>query len=583
MLSPKKKRKPLGRWGVYDLEWHRETLAVTHAGMRDESGFRCHRTLRELVDDALESGGHWFAHAGGLYDIVQVLSHVIDERPEARCEVAFANSTAVLVRLEEDGKTALFADSAMLLQGSVQRLGEIVGLKKGDLDAAQAAGWKETRDYNETDCEIIWLALHAFEERLQDLGGELRITLASCAMQLFRSAYLSGDVMTSDSANQIAREAYTASRVEPFRRTCKTAYYYDINSSFPYSMTFDAPGEQKYVGTRWSGNELALVEASVTVPESYLPPLPYRFAGGGGVFFPTGRWRGWYTGVDLIEAQKRGTTIDRVHKAIEFFPWHDLKAYALDLYARRKNAKNEVDKLVFKLLLNSLYGKLGENPIKEKLLIRPRDVPLRARPYIPGAWIVEEKRPIEHEHVPAAAIITSRSRHFLGAGLELSLALGGEVYYSDTDSVFTSVRLPDSMVGDELGAWKLESMIQDGVFLAPKLYQVTPRPEADDWQGPLQPKVRAKGFRRPTWEDFQRLVEGSVIKREMFARVRGMLTHAKDGGGVVPSNYTVEKTWRDVTRPKRCFLESGDSRPWTHRELQEKFEPRAERWVRPMD
>lgn len=581
MLSPKKTRKPLGTWGVYDLEWNRETLAVTHAGMRDESGYRCHRTIKALVDDALECGGHWFAHAGGLYDIVHVLPHVISERPNARVEAAFSASTAVLVRVEENGKTALFADSNMLIKGSVNEIGKIVGLAKGNLQEAERAGWAETRDYNERDCEILWVALHAFEERLQDLGGEMRITLASCAMLLFRSAYLTTDVRTNASANQFAREAYTASRVEPFRRWCKNAFYYDINSSFPYSMTFDAPGEQARVGTSWSGRELALVEANVRVPEMYLPPLPFRFPNGG-VFFPTGRWRGWFTGVDLIEAEKRGVVIERVHASIEYHPWNDLRAYAIDLYERRKAAKNEIDKMVFKLLLNSLYGKLAENPEKEKLVVRPKDVPKHGVPYIPGAWLVKERRNIEHEHVPAAAIVTARSRHFLGAGLELALDQGGEIYYSDTDSIVTSVRLPEDLVGSELGAWKLEYIVRDGIFLAPKLYSVTPMLEPGK-QGPLQPKIRAKGFRRPNWADFKDLMEGHVIQRENFSRVRGMLALAGRGDDLEPKTITIEKTWRGITRPKRRPHGESDSRPWSVTELANKYEPPSTRWEPPND
>ena len=44
------------------------------------------------------------------------------------------------------------------------------------------------------------------------------------------------------------------------------------------------------------------------------------------------------------------------------------------------------------------------------------------------------------------------------------------LYYSDTDSAVTDAPLPDIMVGDGLGMFKLEHVIQRAVFLAPKVY-----------------------------------------------------------------------------------------------------------------
>lgn len=44
------------------------------------------------------------------------------------------------------------------------------------------------------------------------------------------------------------------------------------------------------------------------------------------------------------------------------------------------------------------------------------------------------------------------------------------LYYSDTDSLVLSNRLNNDIVGKELGQWKLEAIIEKGIFLRPKLY-----------------------------------------------------------------------------------------------------------------
>jgi hypothetical protein len=587
-LSPKREPKPLERWGVYDLEWVEKrinpdadprTIKITHAGMRDESGYRCHRTVSELVNDALDSGGWWFAHSGGLYDIVPIMAHLAMERPELEVKAAFANSSAIVVKVKaSDGREARFGDSAGLLKTSVKRLGELVGLQKGDLWGSKAKSWEAERDYNRDDCEIVWIALHKLEERLRVLGGELRATLASCAMCLMRAAFLEESIRTSPSMNGLSRSAYFSSRVEVYRPRTGPMNYYDVNSSFPFSMTQPTAGEILGGGTRWNGSDLAIVEAEVDVPECYVPPLPYRTKTG--VFFPTGKWKGFFTGVDLIEAEAQGAEIVQIFSATHFKPWTDLRAYVEKLYEERLQATNELDSLVFKLLMNSLYGKLAENPEKEEIQFYPKKAPKNGMPFVglPGLWRVPTRSELEHEHVPAAAIITARSRHILGKGIAWC-ASRGKVGYCDTDSVTTDQKFPDSWVGKELGRWKLEYELLESRNLAPKLYaHHLARKAGKDGalpSGPVYPsgafevKVRAKGFRFPTYADFQRLEAGEGIERDQFFRVKSMLGRAKNDGNLVePVIENITKRFTGMSRPKRAPDGEENTRPWTWEELQ---------------
>ena len=43
-------------------------------------------------------------------------------------------------------------------------------------------------------------------------------------------------------------------------------------------------------------------------------------------------------------------------------------------------------------------------------------------------------------------------------------------FYTDTDSIGTTQKLPPELIGSELGQLKLEATISKAVFLAPKVY-----------------------------------------------------------------------------------------------------------------
>ena len=91
--------------------------------------------------------------------MVQLFPTILAHR-DWHVTAAFSGVSAVIVRIRtDDGREAAFGDSAMLLKAKLKDIGKIIGLDKGDLVEAEAAGWAEERDYNERDLEILHVAL----------------------------------------------------------------------------------------------------------------------------------------------------------------------------------------------------------------------------------------------------------------------------------------------------------------------------------------------------------------------------------------------------------------------------------------
>src|ERR1700735_1548753 len=75
-----------------------------------------------------------------------------------------------------------------------------------------------------------------------------------------------------------------------------------------------------------------------------------------------------------------------------------------------------------------------------------------------------------NSNIAIAEAITAYSRMIMADIKLYCLNNNIKILYSDTDSIFTDKPLPDNLIGQGIGQWKLEALCKEAVFLAPKLY-----------------------------------------------------------------------------------------------------------------
>jgi hypothetical protein len=598
------KRKRLD-FAVWDLEWYPRSYELRLVGCYDQKHsdfYRSYFSIAEFLETELTEetrGRTFFAHAGGLADIQFVFAEALNQGSLGwKLHAAMSGSSAIRVKCTRGTDSWIFADSYWLLRDSLKKIGQSLGKKKlsdylchtwpdcGHFCEARArdgvcphpilegcghcvfySPMGTLRSYNERDCEILYEAIDRFQDELREIadsGGQLRRTIAATALDLFRRSFLSEDIPTNPHLNEQMRPAYIASRVEPIRPFFKAskkhpvANYYDFNSSFASSMTKPQPGQ--FLGRQklWKGDPCSFVRAKISVPEdTYIPPLGYRSEKTRAIFFPTGTWTSLFSGTDLELLEEFGGRIERVHLVYRYAPFTDLAAYALEIYERRRLEKDEFRRLVYKYLLNALYGKFGESSEKQSLVLADDPVSLpgyaegRVESVRPGVYKVSEYGRVEHAHVAIAASITSMSRALLSRKMRDASQDGNRLFYSDTDSVITTAELPSS---DALGALKLEQTITSGTFLAPKMYMVDDKP-------------RVKGFPRLSPEWFRRIASGEGLEVRRMARLWEMV-NSKAGPMIAPSDRVYQKHVRLLARPKRASAGESDTRPWTVKELE---------------
>lgn len=171
--------------------------------------------------------------------------------------------------------------------------------------------------------------------------------------------------------------------------------------------------------------------------------------------------------------------------------------------------KNSGLKSLAKLLLNSLYGKFGENPFRNTTTFASQpdeiDALMEGSNDFVGVFHTSEAmtgvvtrntayptKPLKTASVLIAAYVTDYGAIALNKGLE---KLGENVLYHDTDSVFYYWQpgYPDIEIGEHLGEWSddLEGVKPDAfVAIAPKSYALMKR-DGDDEK---MIKIRMKGI-----------------------------------------------------------------------------------------
>jgi hypothetical protein len=164
-----------------------------------------------------------------------------------------------------------------------------------------------------------------------------------------------------------------------------------------------------------------------------------------------------------------------------------------------------MDRTSAKLILNSLYGRLGMKPyqdvieivdsfraehilskylVKEQYnltdkleFLRYENTPISGfeelygkDEYLNFMLDCDSKNISVNQSLPSAIAITAYARMYMFKIIYRLIELGIEIYYMDTDSITVNKTLPEDLIGNNLGLFKLEHDIDHAYFISPKLY-----------------------------------------------------------------------------------------------------------------
>lgn len=343
------------------------------------------------------------------------------------------------------------------------------------------------------------------------------ITMSSLTFRIFRKHFCVNDLIANsnkfkDNVYNLICNSYRGGITEVYIPYGERLNYYDINSSYPYSMlNFMPTGIPKEI----KGSDLNLnsffgfLKVIIKVKGGKVPFLGIKKNGIN--IYPNGQFTISVFSEELKYAMTvNKITIIKIINGVSFKPQKIFNEFVTKNFENRKNSSNAIDKIIYKSILNFLYGRLGmkrscsytkmidkqdllmSNIIfshheilknKNKSLVtcdgslNELDIMQVMDKFDPVDQVkinniikkfhLSQKNNLSAIHVSAA--ITAYARINIDKEKRKIFDLGGSVYYSDTDSIVTNLNLETS---NNIGGLKLEHELNRAYFISPKVYML---------------------------------------------------------------------------------------------------------------
>lgn len=436
-------------------------------------------------------------------------------------------SSMVYVKIPIDKYRKLrFIDTMNFLPFSVEKWGNILKIPKLEKPRcfkrkpATQEEIEELERYNLQDSFITYSAIKFLQSGFYNIGAKLKITVASTALDLYKRRFLNQPLLQPDiDILRYSYNAYYGGRTEIIKRGyVKNLNYYDVNSLYPSVMLNDYPDPNSlFMIDNPKRQDIfdyeGIADVKVISPESYIPYLPYRYVDKNKqkkLIFPTGIFRGYYTFFELRRAVLLGYRIKEIYSAIgyskkDFF----FKDYVTTLYKKRQEYYGTPIELLYKLCLNSLYGKFGQKIDDKQEIIHLNNVTMdminNAKDFFQsGDFLVFNKKAnrISSFINPIFSIYTTAyARDVLYNLMQKDVS---SIYYYDTDSLITSKEYDISM---KLGELKKEFDIKEGILIKPKMYMINDKPTC-------------KGLRLNDKDDFMKILKDKRFNVTRFVKFK---------------------------------------------------------------
>lgn len=447
----------------------------------------------------------YFLYKGLLRNLnIKNVSSIIDDKNKFIC-----------ISYKTDDFTIKWKDSYRIFPVSLSKLGDVFNVKGKLFKHNPLFNDISIFDNKELLKDFIAYALHdskslyqillkAQEIYYKNYNADIAIAFSTSTLSLdiFRLRFLDVEIPKMNrNEDTFVRKSYFGGATDIYKLQGKDLYYYDVNSLYPYVMLNDMPLElikiHENMDFKDIENFFGFIDCLVESPPIIkVPILPFKYKAK--TIFPVGSWRSTYFSEELKEAIKLGYKITPI-KGYEYSKYKLFNKYIEDFYEIKKNSEGP-QRIIAKMHLNQLYGYFGRklelietvNIHKDELIdyiltrivktiIEVDDNTLTLLLcsnlhedlilFLNKAITLNVQNKLNHQfksNVGIASAVTAYARIQM-----MPYKLNYDIYYSDTDSIFSKDKLNDNLIGKEIGLMKDELngiLIKEAIFLGIKQY-----------------------------------------------------------------------------------------------------------------
>ena len=467
----------------------------------------------------------------GLLIIDEVSKHC-----DINIESLIRNMNIYWIKLKKNNKCLIFKCSYKLLPESLNKISEIFNIKKkmifpykfaskrnleysGSIPSCEyfytEKEWEHFRNDNSTfnfkeysikycinDVEITSIFMKMFNRILlnQNINVNRVYSAPSLSFQIFEKKYNKkrADFNMNMNDDEIIRSSYFGGRCEVYGNPKENEHihYYDFSGMYGQCMMEKFPYGKLYREKNPMNFHIPGFYYIVYNSSMYMPVLPHKSKINGKLMFCNGINEGLFWYEEIILFATYGGEILEIKFAMLYEKFDNIFSdFVLEFENIKK--KSEIHKRFGKLIINSLYGRLGMGAIEEESLIIKKsefneyNKKHKIVSFIPLNNIILVKIEIKKNNkiksnIALASAITSKARIKLYKAQMDVMKYGGRMLYSDTDSIFASYKKDFSKDIHGTINWGKEKIkIKDAVFISPKTY---------GYKYELEEKVKIKGF-----------------------------------------------------------------------------------------
>jgi hypothetical protein len=463
-------------FGTFDIEsWKWVNFILL--GFFDGTEFRYFDKVEKFLDHINHrkfKGWRFFAHNGGKFDFLFLCEEMLSRGWQIN--LVPRGSSVIIIKVQTPNTNFVLSDSYALLPDSLDKLatGFKVEHQKVPFNFKRKfdKNHPRMREHLRNDCYSLYEVLAAFFA--SEYVVTPKFTIASQALSTFTEKFLDCDLVKTNLPDEelIRKQFYSGGRVEVYKGEGTGIRCYDVNSLYPYAMLEEMPCGIPKTVTRYEPDRIGFYKVRLkSVPKFYISPLLTKIPKGTYLqnYYTNGEGV-YYLSSKTLEYLKREFGVRfNVDFGIVFPRRKELfRDYVETFFKLKREAKGTGTYLIAKYMLNSLYGKFGQNRWKDSIQVRTPNMKVDYVSFDDYYGLVLVTRRSHNKFIMPylAAYITecARLHHF-----QLMNRDPEKIFYCDTDSIFTTSDKYKSLVGEGIG--QLSDLgSYSGVFLAPKAY-----------------------------------------------------------------------------------------------------------------